>query len=174
MRLGTIIIIIALLFDQITKHVAMSLLSIGENNVKVVEAIPYVLRFSFVKNTGASFGIGDGLMWLFYLVTVIALGIFFYLFKDVDFKSKKVYSIAISLFIAGALGNFIDRIALGYVIDFMHYPFLTYIIGDYGSFYNNWADMYLSAAMVLFMIDLFFLEPKRNKKESENHENNQS
>ena len=173
MRLGTIIIIITLLFDQITKHLAMSLLYLGDDSAKVVDVVPYVLRLSFVKNPAAAYGLGDGLMWLFYLITAVALGIFFYLFKDVDFKTKKTYSIAISLFIAGALGNFIDRLALGYVIDFMHYPFLEYIIGDFGNFYNNWADMYLSTAMVLFVIDLFFFEPKRTKKESEVHEENQ-
>lgn len=175
MRKGTIIIIFCLIFDQVTKHLAMSAFYNPDGQAKIVDVIPYILRLSFVKNTGASFGIGEGLMWLFYTITAIALAIFFYLFKDVDFKSKKVYSIAISFFIAGALGNFIDRVALGYVIDFMHYPFLEMILGDFGRFYNNWADMYLSAALVLFMIDLIFLEPKRQqKKESMTDEDHQS
>ena len=114
------------------------------------------------------------------LVTVVALGIFGYLFTEADFKHKKVYSIAITMFIAGTLGNAIDRSFLRnlqgdpYVIDFLHYPFLTPILNLVGlnNFYNNLADMYLSLAIVLFAIDLFIFEPKRKKKELPNAQNN--
>ena len=102
---------------------------------------------------------------LFFLITVAALVVFGYLFKDSDYKHKKVYTISIALFISGTLGNAIDRAIYGFVIDFLHYPFLDFL-NDIGlsNFTNNLADNFLSAAIVLFAIDIFFLEPKRNKK----------
>lgn len=169
MLIGILIIVLSLIFDQITKQLAVFYL-FPDGVVKKVVAIPRLLELTYVENPGASFGFGEGLMWLFYVVTIVALGIFIYLFKDVDFKHKRVYSISVSLFIAGALGNFIDRILFGFVIDFMHFPFLVTIFGDLGNFTNNWADMFLSLAIVLFTIDIFFLEPKRLKKEKINDE----
>jgi len=169
MVIGIIIIILSLIFDQITKQLAVFYLY-QDGMVRKVVAIPKLLELTYVENPGASFGFGEGLMWLFYVVTILALGIFIYLFKDVDFKHKRVYSISVSLFIAGALGNFIDRVLFGFVIDFMHFPFLVILFGNLGNFTNNWADMFLSLAIVLFTIDLFFLEPKRLKKEKEIHE----
>jgi signal peptidase II len=172
MLIGIIIIIVSLAFDQITKYLAMSLLY-QEGTSKLVVLIPEVLEVTFVKNTAAAYGMFEGHTWIFYIVTVIALVMFGYLYKDVNFKTKKVYSISIALFIAGTLGNFIDRIFLGYVIDFMRFPFLVYLVGDLGRFTNNWADMFLSAAIVLFAIDLFFFESKRLKKEKIERETHQ-
>ncbi|TNF06538.1 MAG: signal peptidase II [Bacillota bacterium] len=172
MIIGIVFIIIALAFDQITKQLAYIFLY-QEPTSKLVVLIPEVLEVTFAKNTAAAYGMFEGQTWLFYIVTVIALGMFGYLYKDVNFKTKKIYSISIVLFIAGTLGNFIDRIFLGYVIDFMRFPFLVYIVGDLGRFTNNWADMFLSAAIVLFAIDLFFFESKRLKKEKIEHEAHQ-
>ncbi|MDX9691300.1 MAG: signal peptidase II [Acholeplasmataceae bacterium] len=174
MLIGFIIIVIGLMFDQLTKQLAFHYLY-NEGVVKVLNPIPYILRLSYHENSGASFGIGDGYQFLFIIVTIFALAIFAYLFKDVNFKTKRTYSIAIALFIAGTLGNFVDRILFGYVIDFMQFPFLGPILNLVGlpNFYNNWADMYLSLAIVLFAIDLFFFESKRLKKEKIDHETNQ-
>ena len=110
-----------------------------------------------------SFGLLQDQTLLFMVITMIALAMFLYLFKDISFQTKKVYSLAIVLFIAGTIGNAIDRIVLRYVIDFMHFPFLDWLLQFIGlpNFYNNFADMYLSFGIVLFAIDLFFLEKKR-------------
>jgi signal peptidase II len=169
MLIGIILIIIGIIFDQATKYLAMHFLLI-DGVAKEVVFIPSVLNVTFVDNPTGAYGLFDMPMWVFYLVTILALIVFVYLFKDINFKTKRIYSISIVLFIAGTLGNFIDRILLGYVIDFMRFPFLVYLVGDLGRFTNNWADMYLSAAIVLFAIDLFFFESKRLKKEKETHE----
>ncbi|MBN2268077.1 MAG: signal peptidase II [Acholeplasmataceae bacterium] len=162
MFFGFLIIFLLVSFDQITKYTAKFFLEGLNEHVKW---IPGVFELSYHENTGASLGILDGQIIILMIVTLIALGIFGYLFLDVDFKHKKVYSFSIVMFIAGTLGNAIDRALLGYVIDFMHYPFLSFILTplNISNFYNNWADMYLSAAIVLFFIELFFLEPKRKK-----------
>jgi len=164
MKISAIIIFFAVLCDQLTKYLAKALI---EGSSESVVWIPYLLELGYSENRGASFGILQDAQILFMVITVIALAIFGYLLLDTDYQKKKVYSIAIALFIAGTLGNAIDRALLGYVIDFLHYPFLTPILNlvNLSNFYNNLADMYLSAAIVLFAIDLFILEPKRLKEE---------
>jgi signal peptidase II len=162
------IIILAIVIDQVTKLIASS--SIPLNSPDIVW-IPHLLEFSYHHNDGMSFGLLEGQQVLFMIATIIALLMFGYLFLDTDYKSKKVYSVSIALFIGGTLGNAIDRSLYGYVIDFMHFPFLDGVLNAVGlsNFYNNFADMFLSAAIVLFAIDVFFLEGKRKKKESLKH-----
>ncbi len=162
MLYGIILMFILVGIDQASKQLAFHFLA---NPTASKTVIPYVLEFSYHENTGASLGILDGQMILFMVITVFALMIFGALYVSSDFRTKRVYSYAIVLFIAGTIGNAIDRALLGYVIDFMHFPFLSYILNPIGisNFYNNMADMYLSVAIVLFFIDLFFIDPKRKK-----------
>ncbi len=171
MLIGAIIIFLSVLLDQVTKQLAQTyipaLISGTQQNIVI---IPKVFELSYYRNNGASFGIFEGEQLFFMIITIIALAIFGYLFTDVNFKTKKVYSLSIAFFIGGTLGNAIDRALFGYVIDFLHFPFLTPILNLFGSnnFYNNIADIVLSAAIVLFAIDIFILEPKRKKKEKQN------
>lgn len=168
MKKASILIIIFILMDQVTKHLAKAYISADH------VWIPELLAVGFRKNTGSALGSFDNQQFFFMLVTMLALGLFGYMFLKIDFKSKKAFSWAIVLFIAGTFGNAIDRVLLNYVIDFLHYPFLDYIIGEDYNFYNNFADLYLSLAIVLFSIDIFIFEPKREKKEKLNEKNNQN
>ncbi len=171
MLIGLIIIITTLLIDQVTKQLAYHLIAptfTGSNTV----VIPKLLELSYYENPGASLGFLRDYAYkdiVFFLITIMALVIFGYLFKDSNFKHKKVYSISIALFISGTLGNAIDRALYGFVIDFLHYPFLNFLdnIPGLSNFTNNLADNYLSAAIVLFAIDLFFFEAKRMRKQKE-------
>lgn len=155
---GIFYISLFIIFDQITKYFFKGLYQ-GQDII----FIPYILEFGYAENRGMSFGLLENQTLLFMIITVIALGLFIFLFKDISFDNKKIYSFAIILFIAGTLGNAIDRLFLRYVIDFMHFPFLDAPLSFFGlpNFYNNFADMYLSIGIVLFSIDIFFLEKKR-------------
>jgi signal peptidase II len=155
---GYVFIGLFVLLDQVSKHFFKAIYT-GVDRI----AIPGLLEFSYAENRGMSFGLLEGQTWLFMLVTIFALGLFGYLFLDISFTHKKVYSFSIIFFIAGTLGNAIDRIFLQYVIDFMHFPFLDVPLSWIGlsNFYNNYADMYLSLALVLLIIDMLFLEKKR-------------
>ena len=165
MLISLAIIIFAIALDQATKFIASS--TIPLNSPDIVW-IPNVLEFSYHHNDGMSFGLLEGQQVLFMIVTIIALLMFGYLFLDTDYKTKKIYSISIAFFIGGTIGNAIDRSLYGYVIDFMHFPFLDGFLNAVGlsNFYNNFADMFLSAAIVLFALDIFIFESKRKKKES--------
>lgn len=171
MIIGLIIIAAIVGLDQGLKHLAKFLLEgNGLNGAEeTVTWISHVLEFKYVENPGAAWGMLEGKQIFFFLITIVALGIFGYLFTKSDFKKKKVYSLAVAFLIAGTLGNAIDRLFLSYVIDFIHVPFLTYILKIVGlaNFYFNIADLALTVGVVLVMVDIFFLEPKRNRKEKE-------
>lgn len=170
MLISLIIILVAIGVDQLTKYLASTMITLNSPNITV---IPNLFELSYYRNTGMSFGLLEGQQLIFMISTIIALGIFGYLFLSSNYKNKRVYSLSVALFIAGTLGNAIDRSLFGYVIDFMHFPFLDGFLNAVGlsNFYNNLADMYLSAAIVLFTLDLFIFEDKR-KKETKLHEEN--
>jgi signal peptidase II len=155
---GFIVIFIAVILDQLSKHYFKATYT-GVDQV----FIKGILEFSYAENTGMSFGLLKGQTFFFMIITVLALGLFGYLYLDIDFKLKKLYSLGIILLISGTLGNAIDRVFLRYVIDFMHFPFLDAPLRliNVPNFYNNFADMYLSVALVFILIDTLFLEHKR-------------
>lgn len=156
MLIGILIVIGLIILDQVTKYIAVTTLTLGFSNV----IIPKVLTFQLIYNEGASFGMLSGEQLLFTLVTIGALLIFGYFFTEIDFKKKKVFSLAIILLLAGALGNAIDRIfVIEGVIDFIHIP----IIPLFATF--NFADAFMNIGIVLFIVDLIFFERKREANE---------
>ncbi len=94
-------IILLVLFDQATKFFLQ-----GKN----ISLLPFV-SFHYAENTGVAFSLFQGYNWLFILVSLIALSVVFYYFKQ--------YPIPLSFFAAGILGNLIDRIFFGFVRDFI-------------------------------------------------------
>lgn len=113
------------------------------------------------RNTGAAWGSLDGQLTLFIIITVVALGVFIYLAKDINYKTMFFYSLGITLLIGGTIGNFIDRLFRhdNAVVDMLDF----YIFG-YNFPVFNVADMALTIGMFAFALDIFFLEPKRQVK----------
>lgn len=149
MVIGVLIIIAIVLLDQITKLYIASELAYAAQ----IEVIPGFFSITHRVNTGAAWSVFEGQMTMFYVITVIALVIFGYYFKDIDFKSKKIYSIGISMLIAGTIGNFIDRIRVQGVIDF-----LDFIIFGYDFPVFNVADVSLNIGIALFIIAVMFYD----------------
>lgn len=161
-----ILIILGLIgLDQLTKYLVMTNMV---ENIDVIEIIPGVLAFQYVRNSGGVFGFGQGtsheMPWLFIVFIVIAVAIFAYIFSKTDFKDKKLFwfRLATALLIAGALGNGIDRVIQDQheVVDFIYFTALPENIWSY---IFNVADMYLVVGIGIFIVDTFFLEPKRRK-----------
>lgn|SRR5690554_322784 len=161
MKIGIILILSILILDQGSKLFVMQ--TIAKTNETIV-ALPNLLEFEFILNKNISFGIPVP-PFVIYAVILVALGVFIYLFKSVNFKTAKIFSISVSLFIAGTTGNLIDRIIYGGVVDFIHHPFLG-SIHRVLDFIYNFADLALNLAVVLFAIDVIFLEHKRKKHET--------
>jgi signal peptidase II len=162
--IGTLLILGFIAIDQVTKLFAYNAQDSLDPNIIL---IPHILELSYTENYAASLGLlgnSDYKELIFVIVTVFALALFGYFFRDVDFKSKKLFSLSIVFFISGTLGNAIDRLFRGFVVDLLHFPFFDFLshVG-LSNFDNNIADILLFFAIFMFAIDIFFLDPKRIK-----------
>ncbi|MGE4572226.1 MAG: signal peptidase II [Candidatus Izemoplasmatales bacterium] len=154
-----IALMVALLaLDQISKY----LVATYEVSQPIIQDF---LHITYVRNLGMVFGFFQGITAtytvLLAIFALIAFSIFAYLFSKIDFSDKRtiLLSLALSLLIAGTLGNAIDRLFQPDhgVIDFIDFRGL----GDLWTYVFNFADVYLNVGLVLFFIDIFFLEKKR-------------
>lgn len=153
-----LIVVLAVALDQITKYFAKLYLE----GRAAYEIIPNFFSFDYVENRGAAFGIMQGKHIFFYVVTFIAIAIILYIFIT-EFNTLAMYEkVFLSFFLAGILGNFIDRAFRGYVIDFISFKFGSY---QYPCF--NLADSYMCVIIVLFIGYYFYLKIKdKNAKKS--------
>ena len=102
--------------DQLTKYLVVANMELYES----VEVIPGIFNFTYIQNDGAAFGMLDDQRWIFLLLSSVAIvGILGFLFwkKPQD----KLMLSALVLIVSGGIGNMIDRISLGYVIDFIDF-----------------------------------------------------
>ncbi|MFH1458625.1 MAG: signal peptidase II [Candidatus Omnitrophota bacterium] len=111
----TIIIFTILSLDQFTKFIVSTNLSFHQS----VPVIPGVFHLTFVHNRGAAFGILKNQTLLFISTSFLAVILIFFALRDS--RHKRLYSCALSLILGGALGNLIDRLCFGYVIDFLDF-----------------------------------------------------
>ena len=115
--LSTVILVV--LVDRLTKIFFTSLLAPSES----LPVIKNVFHFSLVHNTGIAFGLFRDNGAVFLVIPVIAIGLliyniyYYHKFGELD----RLYIVAFSLILGGAIGNLIDRIILGYVIDFIDF-----------------------------------------------------
>jgi signal peptidase II len=150
------LIIILLVIDQVTK--AMIARNIFLNSS--VDVIPGFFQLVHIRNRGAIFGFfnqsGNQLIYLILtLASLTALGLVIYYFFRTPVE-EKFLRISLSLILAGALGNFIDRIFRGYVIDFLDLSFRGW---HWPSF--NVADSCISIGALMLIFTLLF---KRSPK----------
>lgn len=120
----TILAIVALLvgIDQLTKWLAVIYLK-GEETVTVISK---VLGLSYVENKGAAFGMMEGGRWFFILLTSIVMLAMLALVLTGRFRRCWMFNISATLVIAGGIGNFIDRLIQGYVVDFIEVLFISF------------------------------------------------
>lgn len=116
MLIWILIIIASILIDQASKLIVLACLDRGEPFV----LIDKVLRFTYVENDGMAFGLLGEHRWVFMVLSTLGIAcMVFYLWK---FRpTSKLACIALSLIIGGGIGNMIDRVRLGYVVDFIDF-----------------------------------------------------
>ena len=113
----------------------------------------------YVENKGAAFGILENSRWIFIIFTVLVIAFFVYLVLKKPIKNK-LFSISAILLIGGGIGNLIDRIFLGYVIDYLSLSFFPPVC--------NFADYCITAGVILLMIYfLFYYDKDKKVKENE-------
>lgn len=124
--------------------------------VPTIKIIPGLLNFTYVENTGAAFGIFEGQKWLLIVIVfaVIAAALWALYSNKV---SGKLERLCISFIIAGGLGNVVDRIRYGFVVDFLDINELF----SYPMF--NVADCFVVAGAILLVIATLFEDNKKKK-----------
>ena len=141
-----IIFLLVLLADQYTKLIVQQDMIVGQT----IPVIHKIFHFTYVQNSGGAFGILRGRTNLFIIISIIViLFIIYFMFKE----EKKDYFIktVFSFILGGAISNLIDRMRLGYVVDFIDFQVWPVF---------NIADSAISIGMVLLFIRLFFKKEK--------------
>lgn len=117
------LMVVGVALDQISKYLVVINMELYES----VDVIPGIFRFTYIQNRGAAFGSMADNRWLFMVLSTVAIvAILVYLFWKRP--SNKLVLASITLIVSGGIGNMIDRISLGYVIDFL----------DFCAFPNLW------------------------------------
>ena len=131
-------------------------------NMSLYESIPVITNFfnlTYVTNDGMAFGINFPFgIYIFSTISFIFTVFLFWYLWTIK-KEGIVIRTGVALIIAGAVGNLIDRIFLGSVVDF-----LDFMIGSYHWYVFNFADSYVTVGMGFILYDSFFLEPKKENK----------
>lgn len=152
-----LMILILLALDLGTKKWAQNNLK----NTSGIEVISGFWRFDYVENRNISFSIGSGLPEKFKQPIIISVNILALVFLSifiVQTEKTFVLFLSASLILAGALGNLIDRIMNGYVVDFIHWFYRGF---DWPVF--NLADAYVSVGMIL-LISEFIIKAQQEKQ----------
>jgi len=140
--------------DQFTKYLVVA-------NIPLYGDVPFIpgfLQFTYVRNTGGAWSLFEGMTWLFVLVfAVLTVLIFLEYFKK-PMAFSKFDRWCIAAIYGGGLGNMIDRVRLGYVVDMIETEFMDFPI-------FNVADCFISCGCIALMISLFFFNKEFWKDE---------
>ena len=140
--------------DQITKYLTVA-------NIPLYADVPFVpglLQLTYVQNTGAAFSSFEGQQWLFALIfAVFTVAILYEYFKS-PMPFKKAERWLIAAIYAGGLGNMIDRVRLGYVVDMIETTFMDFPV-------FNVADCFITCGCVLLMLHLILFNNEFWKEE---------
>ncbi|ARF15259.1 signal peptidase II [Sporosarcina ureae] len=144
--------------DQLTKWLIVKNMELGEH-IAILD--PYIALLSH-RNRGAAWGMLEGKMWLFFIVTIVVVVAIIYFFHT-EGKKDQLLGVSLMLLLGGAIGNFIDRLLRGEVVDFISVliPVIHY---DFPIF--NVADAALTIAVILILLHVVFDEKKKKKKVS--------
>ncbi|MBO1624881.1 lipoprotein signal peptidase [Bacillus cereus] len=148
-----LIALFVIAIDQISKWLIVKNMELG-TSIPIIDNVLYITSH---RNRGAAWGILEGKMWFFYVITVVFVGfIVFYMKKYA--KTDKLLGVSLGLILGGAIGNFIDRVFRQEVVDFIHVYIFSY---NYPVF--NIADSALCIGVVLIIIQTL-LEGKKMKE----------
>ncbi len=153
--MGFLVLLISVtiaILDQVFKYLVINHLKPIEN----ITVINKLLYFTYLENRGAAFGILSSQRWFFILTTVLVIILLVYLVFTKKFESK-MFNISAALIIGGGIGNLIDRIFLGYVIDYIQLSFFPPVC--------NFADYCITAGTIILIIwGLFYYDKNELKK----------
>lgn len=149
-----IIGIVVLAIDQLTKFLVATRMEIGDS----IPVLGEYLKITSHRNSGAAWGIFEGRMMFFYIVTVIVVIFLIYFYKS-EAKDNLMMQTGITLLLAGAIGNFIDRLLFQEVVDFIDVLIINYSFPIF-----NVADSALTIGVIVLLIEVFITGKGNDKK----------
>ena len=145
--------------DQFTKYLTVTNIALYED----VPFIPGLLQLTYVQNTGAAFSSFEGQQWLFALIFVIFTGLIVYEYRKNTMGFTTLERWCIAAIYGGGLGNMIDRIRMGYVVDMIETTFMEFPV-------FNVADCFITCGCILIIVHLILFNKdfwKDDKKKKE-------
>lgn len=159
-------VVAGVVLDQWTKFLAVQHLKSGAKYV----VIDSVLQLNYTENTGAAWGMLQGKQFLFLILTIAILLLIAIVYRKIPFTKRYIpMRILLVMITCGAIGNLIDRVANGYVVDFLEFIFIDFPI-------FNVADIFVTISMGMLIVfglffykneDFEFLEKKKNVLEDD-------
>ena len=137
-----IVIAAGVILDQWSKYMAVLHLQ-GTDGV---DLIPGVFRLTYLENRGAAFGVLQGQQWFFYIITAVILVAVLLVYRRMPAGRKFLpLRVCAVLIVSGALGNLIDRVGQGYVVDFFYFELIHFPV-------FNVADIFVTVSAVLLAV----------------------
>ena len=132
--------------DQLTKYLVTSNMQLGQS----IPVIDGVFELLYHRNPGAAFGILPNQRWIFITFTFIVMLVILVILMSGKFRKYKLANAAGVLILAGGIGNMIDRLASGYVVDFLYAKFINFPI-------FNFADCCVVIGAALLLVAFLFV-----------------
>ncbi len=146
------LVILVVIGDRVVKGYILNNVAVGE----VFGEIPFVCDFLYVKNTGAAFSILSNNIEILSVISVVFL-VAVIVYKYVRKPQNALENLSIALFFSGALGNAIDRIAYGFVVDFISIKWFEFPV-------FNVADMAIVTGAVIMVVYVIFFDKSEAKE----------
>lgn len=159
--LYAIVVVIALLLDQTIKVWTTANIVVDTGRAKL---IPGLIHLANVHNTGAAFSFLAGARWFFIILCIIFVVIVIYALA-MDLLKNKTCRWAAVFVLAGAIGNCIDRIICGYVVDMFEFDFLIF---KHAFPVFNMADIFITVGMIVFCVAFLTEKPTEKKEKKSN------
>ena len=146
------IIFLLLLIDQLSKYFIVSNFNLYDELIIIKD----FFKFEYVENTGISFGLFSGGRIIIIIASLVVIGFMIY---DLMHEESKIHYLSCILILSGALGNLIDRVFRGYVVDFISFKLFNHDMAIF-----NIADICVVIGVILYIF-LMFVEGKSNDEE---------
>ncbi|HJA27893.1 MAG TPA: signal peptidase II [Candidatus Limosilactobacillus intestinigallinarum] len=137
--ISLLLVVALVIIDQLVKHWVATTITVGTSHV----VIPGLLALTDLRNHGAAWSILQGQQWFFAVVSVVAIAVVGYLMFR--WRHQPGLMIGLALILAGTIGNFIDRLAQGYVVDMFELLFINFPV-------FNVADACLTIGVLILII----------------------